>query len=160
VVRRSTGAILYDTSLPGFVYADQFIQIPAKLPHGVSLYGLGENDQPRYRHDLRKWRTWTGWTREQQPEFRSNMYGVHPTYTAVELDGNTHGLLMLNSNAQEWSTTPQPGFVYRTIGGIVDFYFFLGPSPGAVNRQYTEAVGRYPVPPYWSLGYQVSGKSI
>jgi alpha-glucosidase (family GH31 glycosyl hydrolase) len=40
----------------------------------------------------------------------------------------------------------------RTIGGILDLYLFLGPSPEAVVSQYTEAVGRYYVPPYWALG--------
>ncbi len=28
------------------------------------------------------------------------MYGVHPYYTIVEPDGNTHSVLILNSNAQ------------------------------------------------------------
>jgi len=50
---------------------------------------------------------------------------------------------------------PTPGLVYRTIGGILDIYFFLGPSPEEVVSQYTEAVGRYYVPPYWSLGFQL-----
>ena len=46
-----------------------------------------------------------------------------------------------------------PGLVYRNIGGLLDFYVFLGPSPEEVVQQYTEAVGRYYIPPYWSLGY-------
>ncbi len=30
----------------------------------------------------------------------ANLYGVHPYYMNVEPDGNTHGVLFLNSNAQ------------------------------------------------------------
>jgi len=44
---------------------------------------------------------------------------------------------------------------YNTIGGIFDFYFFLGPTPENTVQQYTEAVGRPPLPPYWALGFQL-----
>ena len=51
--------------------------------------------------------------------------------------------------------TPAPGLVYRTTGGELDIYFFLGPDPEQVVSQYTEAVGRYYVPPYWALGFHL-----
>ena len=123
------------------MFEDQYVQLSSRLPDGVGLYGLGENYQTSYRHDLSSWKTWVGYAREQMPEPHSNMYGVHPTYTALEPDGLAHAVLFLNSAAQEWSTAPLPSFTYRTIGGVLDLYFFFGPDPDAVNRQYTEAVG-------------------
>ncbi len=83
------------------------------------------------------------------------LYGVHPHYTVLEDDGNAHSVLFLNSNAQEAVLTPAPGIIYRTIGGILDMYFFLGPTPENSVEQYTEAVGRYPLPAYWTLGFHL-----
>ena len=50
------------------------------------------------------------------PTGHTALYGVHPYYTVVEEDGNTHSVLFLNSNAQEVVLTPAPGLIYRTIG--------------------------------------------
>jgi len=30
---------------------------------------------------------------------KNNLYGSHPYYTVIENDGNTHGVLLYNSNA-------------------------------------------------------------
>lgn len=50
---------------------------------------------------------------------------------------------------------PSPGIVYRTIGGLLDIHLFLGPTPENTAQQYSWAVGRHPLPPYWALGFQL-----
>ena len=42
---------------------------------------------------------------------------------------------------------------YKTIGGILDFYFLLGPNPLTLTTQYTDLVGRPFMPPVWSMGW-------
>ena len=63
------------------------------------------------------------------------MYGVHPRLTVIDQAGDTFGLLFLNSAAQEISLTPAPAVIYRTIGGLLDLYMFLGSRPEQVVQQ-------------------------
>lgn len=48
-----------------------------------------------------------------------------------------------------------PGLTYRTIGGALDFFVFLGPRPEDVVKQYTQLIGRPAIPPYYALGFQL-----
>ena len=45
---------------------------------------------------------------------------------------------------------------YKMIGGVIELYFFLGPSVDDVVKQYQSIVGLPNLPPYWSLGYHQS----
>lgn len=74
---------------------------------------------------------------------------------------------------------PSPALTWRSTGGILDLYVFLGPEPKSVVQQYLDVVGTarsppnrphtcptpphlpcwpagYPfMPPYWGLGFHL-----
>ena len=75
---------------------------------------------------------------------------------SVEKDGSAHGLLILNSNAQEYKFFGPKSFMYRTLGGIFDIYMFSGPTPENVIQQYARLIGTPFLPPYYALGFQLS----
>ncbi|OXB62287.1 hypothetical protein ASZ78_012335 [Callipepla squamata] len=153
VRRKSTGTVIWDSQLPTFTFGDMFIQISTRLP-SLYIYGFGETEHATYRRDM-NWNTWGMFTRDQSPADHLNSYGYHPFYMALEEDSNAHGVLLLNSNAMDVTLQPTPALTYRTIGGILDFYMVLGPTPELVVQEYTELIGRPVMPAYWSLGFQL-----
>ncbi|XP_070566660.1 sucrase-isomaltase, intestinal-like isoform X2 [Ptychodera flava] len=154
VIRKSTGTVIFDTSVGGFTFSDQFLQISSKLPSN-NVYGLGEHNHRQYRHDL-NWKTWAIFTRDVAPVDEWNLYGAQPLYMCVEDGSNSHAVLLMNANAMDVILQPAPGITFRTIGGILDFYIFLGPTPEDIVKQFTiDFTGTPMMPPYWALGFQL-----
>ncbi|XP_021379413.1 lysosomal alpha-glucosidase-like [Mizuhopecten yessoensis] len=136
-----------------FMFSDQYIQLASFLPSNY-IYGLGEH-RGSLLHDV-NWKQFTMWNKDRPPKENTNLYGSHPFYLVMEgRDGGSHGVFLANSNAMDVILQPAPAITWRTIGGIIDMYVFLGPSPAAVIQQYTEVIGRSFMPPYWSLGYHL-----
>ncbi|KAF6039150.1 GAA [Bugula neritina] len=160
-VTRPDGSVLFDTTGTKLTFADQYIEITTNLPTNY-IYGLGEH-RDRLLHDVSKGFSMSTWARDQPPPgcVNCNLYGQHPFFIGLEeKTGNAYGVFLLNSNAMEIKGTPasnnQPAqLTYRTIGGILDFYVFTGPSPAAVVQQYLEVVGLPYMPPYWGLGFHL-----
>ncbi|XP_020659956.3 lysosomal alpha-glucosidase [Pogona vitticeps] len=152
VTRKASGTVLLNTTVAPLFYADQFLQISTLLPSAY-LYGLGEH-QSNFLHSL-EWNTLTFWARDVPPTESCNLYGVHPFYLVMEKGGAAHGVFLLNSNAMEVSLQPAPALTWRTIGGVLDFYIFLGPDPNLVVQQYQQVVGFPAMPPYWALGFHL-----
>ncbi|CAM4768266.1 unnamed protein product [Rotaria magnacalcarata] len=165
IKRKDDKAVLFDTSLGGLVLNDQFLQIVTRLqsPH---VYGFGENNHDTLKHNVQEKKSWGIFARDQGTNWDSNTnhYGSHPFYLVMEQilnsneapSGRMHGVLLLNSNAMDYTFGTTPSLTMRTIGGILDFFVFLGPTPEQVVQQYTWLVGRSILPPYWSLGFQLS----
>ncbi|XP_051873196.1 sucrase-isomaltase, intestinal [Pristis pectinata] len=156
VTRKSSRTVLFDTSVGPLLFADQYLQITAKLP-SHNIYGLGEHVHKHFRHDT-NWKTWPIFTRDAFPNGgMHNLYGHHTFFMCLEGDsGLAFGVFLLNSNAMEVELQPSPSITYRTIGGVLDFYIFLGSSPEDVVREYLTLIGKPMMPAYWSLGFQLS----
>ena len=111
------------------------------------------------------------------PKENLNLYGSHPFYLSVEdqTNGNSNGVFLFNSNAMDIILQPKPAITWRTIGGILDFFVFLGPKPKDVIQQvfnslifyfiesfniiyiqkYNQLIGKPHLPPYWALGFHL-----
>ncbi|KAI4903325.1 hypothetical protein NFI96_015943 [Prochilodus magdalenae] len=152
VKRKQNGAVLLNTTVAPLFYADQFLQMSTSLKSNF-VYGLGEH-RSSFLHDV-EWNTLTMWARDAAPVELTNLYGVHPFYLLMEADGLAHGSFLLNSNAMDVVLQPAPALTWRTIGGILDLYVFLGPDPGSVVGEYLEVIGKPAMPPYWALGYHL-----
>ncbi|KAK1886118.1 Lysosomal alpha-glucosidase [Dissostichus eleginoides] len=120
------------------LFADQFLQLSSSL-QSQFIYGLGEH-RSSFLHDVH-WNTLTMWARDVPPMEQTNLYGAHPFYLAMDEGGDAHGFFLLNSNAMDVVLQPAPALTWRTIGGILDFYVFLGPDPASVIGQYVEVIG-------------------
>ncbi|KAF8062769.1 alpha-glucosidase [Scenedesmus sp. PABB004] len=161
VTRASTGEPIFDTRGHRFVFKDQFIELTTTVPADADLYGLGEVSLPTGMLLPRDGSVLTLWARDLASALPyANLYGSHPFYLQVAKDGSTHGVLFLNSNGMDvllnaTSLTYRRASCERgpVIGGLVDLYFFTGPSPEEVIRQYHAVIGAPALPPYWSLGF-------
>jgi lysosomal alpha-glucosidase len=117
------------------------------------FYGIGEH-RDNLAHKT-SWSSFTLWNRDTSPSTNTNLYGAHPFYITIEPDGNALGFFLVNSNGMDVDVSPLPALTFTTIGGIIDFYIYLGPTPQDVVMQHTDVVGRSMFPPYFSLGFHL-----
>jgi alpha-glucosidase len=158
VIRNSTNEIIFDTKNFDFVYSDLAIQIGTDLPSRY-LYGLGE----RRAEFLLKPGTYTIYNRDHynstiddgQPG--KQIYGAHPVYLMREKSNMWHSVLFRNINAMDFVWTDNNQLMFKTIGGIIEFKFFLGCEyPDSAVKQYHRYANGVALTPFWSHGWHQS----
>lgn len=104
----------------------------------LTIKMIGEH-QDSFRKRAKQWKRITFFNRDISVRPNYNIYGSHPFYLSAEdTKGHTNGVFLFNSNAMDVILQPKPAITWRTIGGILDFYVFLGPKPSDVVRQVLE----------------------
>jgi alpha-glucosidase len=129
------------------------IRIWKKMPVDESYFGLGDKAGPMNRRG-RSFTNWNtdafGWGESTDP-----LYKTIPFFVGIR-KGSAHGIFFDNTHRSSFDFGKEsPDYLsFGAEGGELNYYFFAGPDPKKVIAEYTALVGRTPLPPLWSLGYQ------
>lgn len=160
IVRRSSEKVLLETDLSNLIFSDLFHQIEFKTV-SKEAFGFSEHKENNFVKYLNETRNYPIWNRGEQPsQGIRNLYGSHPFYLMPEDQEkgieDSHGVFLFNSNAMDIVLHPTPSITWRVLGGVLDFFIFLGPSPIEVTKQYISLIGKPKIPPFWSLGFHIA----
>jgi len=144
--------------LQGFAFSATAMRLAQPLASAERVYGMGEHTGSMDKRG-QAYPIWNIDPSQYHGPQTVNMYVSIPFYLGFHVDdGRASGVLidhtglvemdMGKSNEAEASMTVQ--------GDTLVTYFFAGPTPADVMRQYTELTGRMPLPPRWTIGYHQS----
>lgn len=148
-------ALLADEATLPMAFDGQRLRVWKAMPPDENYYGLGDKTGPMNRRG-RAFTMWNtdvfGWGESTDP-----MYKDIPFFIGLR-KGAAWGIFFDNT----WRTSFDFGkespdyFSFGSEGGELNYYFLAGPEPKKVVQEFTALVGRAPLPPLWTLGYQQS----
>jgi len=141
--------------LQGFAFSDKALHLTLPLSGDENFYGFGEHTGAMNKRGqaLALW-NWDP-DRGHGPQTR-RMYTAIPFYLSIATtSGKTSGILIDHTgNVDMDMGKTHPAEIQITVqGDSLVVYFFAGPTPADVLRQYTDLTGRMPLPPRWALGH-------
>ena len=124
-----------------------------KLPQDESFYGLGDKVGPLDRRG-RAFTLWNSDTFGFQ-ESTDPIYKSIPFFIGAQKAG-AYGIFFDNTwrSSFDFGVESPDFFSFGAEGGELNYYYIAGPEPRKILSAYTALVGRSPLPPLWSLGYQ------
>lgn len=157
VVRKQSGAVLFSTFNRTVVYSDYYIEIGTQLESRF-LFGLGERLAQSFIVREGKWTMFPhDFGGVIDPGIGFSSYGYYPFYLMRERNNLFHICYYRTSNPMDAVTQIRNNthfITFKSIGGIIDFRFFLGDSnPEALIERFGFYNGRADLPPFWSFGY-------
>ncbi len=127
-------------------------RITKSVTKGEFFYGLGDKTgAPNLRGQ--KYENWT-------TDSFAYGAGTDPIYRSIPFyyglkNGQAYGLFLDNSNRSffDFDSKKKGELTIETDGGVMQYYFFFGPSLLDVSEKYMTLTGAAPLPPMWSLGF-------
>eukprot|EP00826_Nyctotherus_ovalis_P021370 TRINITY_DN1688_c0_g1_i6.p1 TRINITY_DN1688_c0_g1~~TRINITY_DN1688_c0_g1_i6.p1 ORF type:complete len:893 (+),score=129.11 TRINITY_DN1688_c0_g1_i6:234-2912(+) len=148
-------------------FADKLIEIGLWFP-ADAIFGLGERVTPSFDLCEGPYRDciYTTFNKDVDTPLDEGhypggkqIYGHQPFYMLMLKNKQFMGVLFLNSNAQDTIVKRRSTGInvnHKTIGGIIDLYFFYPDTAENVIKNYHSFIGRPYLPPMWTLGYHQS----
>ena len=123
------------------------------MPEDEHYFGLGDKTGPLDHRNLAftMWNTDAfGWQESTDPLYKSI-----PFFLATR-NGAAYGIFLDNTyrSSFDFGKASRDSYSFGSDGGELDYYFFYGPDPKHVIEDFTQLVGRTPLPPLFALGYQ------
>lgn len=144
--------------LQGFSYSDTALRLTRPLSSEERIFGMGERtgDMNKCGQSFPIWNV--------DPPMRHNtstptMYTSIPFYTGFQREsGRAYGVLVdaVGLVEMDMGQTNDAEATITVQDDSLVVYFFDGPTPAQVLRQYTELTGHMPLPAKWTLGYHQS----
>ncbi len=154
-VHAADGTILNQDAARGMAWDGAEVRVWKQRISNEHFYGLGEKSGILNRTS----KSYSLWNSDI-PAYRAD---TDPLYQSVPFimtirDGRAQGIFFDNSyrSSFDFGVESDARYAFGANGGEIDYYVFAGPTPADVLRQYTDLVGRMPLPPRWALGYQQS----
>jgi len=144
-----------DEPTKGMSWNESEVRVWKKMPQDEYYYGFGE----KAGRLNRRWTHMSMWNSDI-PAYDADtdpIYQTHPFFYGVN-KGKAYGIFFDNTywSSFDMGKENRSQYSFGAEAGEINYYFFYGPSPKKILSRYTELVGRMPLPPRWSLGYQQS----
>ncbi len=141
--------------LQGFNFDSSQIRLTRPLASEERVYGLGERTGSMNKRG-QAFPIWNVDPPIHHTIQTETMYTSVPFYLGLHIDsGTAYGVLIDHTGRVEMDIGHTNDAEINTTlqGDSLIAYFFAGPTPAAVLRQYAELTGHIPIPPRWAIGY-------
>jgi alpha-glucosidase len=152
--RDPAGAIISeDAPAKGMGWSGSEVRVWKTMPGDERYYGFGEKAGSFERGNLHM----TMWNSDI-PAYSAQtdpLYQTIPFFYGMR-NGRAYGIFLDNTyrTSFDMGKEARDQYSFGAEDGVLDYYFFYGPAPRTILGRFTQLVGRMPLPPRWSLGYQ------
>jgi len=149
----SSDGVIISRDAAGIAWQGEAFTVTKFMPEDEHYYGLGDKAGP-LDHRNQAFTMWNtdnyGWQESSDPLYKTL------GFLLALRKGASYGILFDNTFRQNWDLGKAAAdqYSFGADGGEVDYYFIYGPKPKQVVSTFTALVGRSPLPPLWSLGFQ------